>query len=176
METAELREILERQGISEDVIAGIIAKQDPQGEAKQPAPVPAPEAPTEEASPLPAPEEGERIELKTAMVEFKGKKIMVKMPTLEQVTIIRRLARTFGDAAKEKLTAERAVKLMDRAVKATCSVVARPEDVETVEDLMLEGVTFDALMPLLVAAMEQLRKSNQAPSAQATQGARLEIG
>lgn len=193
MDTTELREILERSGVPKDIIASIVEKngRDPlvgevphvDAELSADGPAPAPVVIAAEVvstsapdSSRPVPEAEGRPEFKTAMVEFKGSMIMVKMPTLEQITIIRRLAHTFGQAAKEQLTAERAVKLMNRAVQATCAVVARPEDVETVEDLMLDGAKFEDLMPLIVAAMDELRRANKPLTTKEPSGASLETG
>jgi hypothetical protein len=171
MDTEQLQRILESSGIDPDTIATILAKQE------QPVPVvikqdqtPDP-APTVEKAP-------KRPELRTAVADFMGHQILVKMPTLEQITVIKRLSKTFVEAAKQKITAERAAALGDRAIKAICSVVARPEDVEVIEDLMLDGQTFETLIPLIVTAMEELRKANQSttPAGAPATSAVIDVG
>jgi peptidoglycan hydrolase-like protein with peptidoglycan-binding domain len=173
MDTEQLQRILESNGIDPDTIAAILAKQE---QSVVPVMVKEDQAP----DPTPTVEETpKRPELRTAVTDFMGYQIMVKMPTLEQITVIKRLSKTFAEAAKGKITAERAAALGNRAIKAICSVVARPEDVETIEDLMLEGQTFESLIPLIVTAMDELRKANQAPApagAPAATGAVISTG
>jgi hypothetical protein len=174
MDTDQLRGILENNGIDPETIATILAKHEQTVlpvavEKSSPAPTP---TPTVEKAP-------KRPELKTAVADFMGHQITVKMPTLEQITVIKRLGKTFAEAAKQNVTAERAAALGDRAVKAICSVVAHPEDVEIIEDLMLEGHKFADLIPLIIMAMDELRKANQ-PQASAgappASGAALDTG
>lgn len=172
MDTEQLQRILESNGIDPDTIATIIAKQE------QPV---APDAVKQDQTPDPAPtmeKTPKRPELRTAVADFMGHQILVKMPTLEQITVIKRLSKTFAEAAKQKITAERAAALGDRAIKAICSVVARPEDVEVIEDLMLDGQTFETLIPLIVTAMEELRKANQstAPTGAPATSAVIDVG
>lgn len=171
MDTEQLQRILESSGIDPDTIATILAKQE------QPVPV----VIKQDQIPEPTPTMGEapkRPELRTAVADFMGHQILVKMPTLEQITVIKRLSKTFAEAAKQKITAERAAALGDRAIKAICSVVARPEDVEVIEDLMLDGQTFETLIPLIVTAMEELRKANQstAPTGAPATSAVIDVG
>ena len=97
-----------------------------------------------------------------AFVEFQGRQIEVRAPDFEQIVIIRRLQKVFSDAAAMKtIEAEKALKLMDRALLAATSVTVHPEDVEFIEDLWLDRkIKMEATLPLLTAAMKALEAAN----------------
>lgn len=101
-------------------------------------------------------------DLHHGFVEFRGRTIEVRAPELEQVVIIRRLQVVFSDASRlENITAERAVKLMDRALKAITSVTVNPEDVEFIEDLWLDRkLKLEETLPLMTASMKALEAAN----------------
>lgn len=104
----------------------------------------------------------DQVELNHGFVDFRGRRIEVQAPSIEQVVIIRRLQTTFGDAAKMKsIEADEAVRLMDRALKAITSVTVNREDVDFVEDLWLERkMNLEETLPLLTTSMKILEEAN----------------
>jgi hypothetical protein len=97
-----------------------------------------------------------------AIVDFRGRKIEVMAPEIEQVMVIRRMQSLFANAAKMKeITADEAVRLMDRALKAVCSVVVNPDDVEYLEDLLLtRQAKIEDTLPLLRESLQALERAN----------------
>lgn len=97
-----------------------------------------------------------------AVVDFRGRKIEVTAPDIEQVMVIRRMQSMFANAARmEKITADEAVRLMDRALKAVCSVVVHPDDVEFLEDLLLtRKAKIEDTLPLLRESLQALERAN----------------
>jgi hypothetical protein len=98
----------------------------------------------------------------STMVVFHGRKIEVRAPEIEQVMIIRRMQSLFENAAKtDTITADNAIRLMDRALKAVCSVIIDPEDIEFIEDLLLERkATLESTLPLLQESLRALELAN----------------
>jgi len=101
--------------------------------------------------------------LKNAEVEFMGRTIEVRMPDIDQITIIRRLETTFNNASKATdMDADKALRLMSRALKAVTSVIVNPEDIDFIEDLVLGGeVKIVETLPILHKAMNKLKEANQ---------------
>jgi hypothetical protein len=97
-----------------------------------------------------------------AVVPFRGRKIVVTAPEIEQVMVIRRMQSLFANAAKmEQITADEAVRLMDRALKAVCSVIVDPDDVEFLEDLLLtRQAKIEDTLPLLRESLKALEQAN----------------
>lgn len=97
-----------------------------------------------------------------ATVDFRGRKIEVTAPEIEQVMVIRRMQSLFANAAKmEKITADEAIRLMDRALKAVCSVVVHADDVEFLEDLLLtRQAKIEDTLPLLRESLQALERAN----------------
>jgi hypothetical protein len=97
-----------------------------------------------------------------AVVPFRGRKIVVTAPEIEQVMVIRRMQSLFANAAKmEQITADEAVRLMDRALKAVCSVIVNPDDVEFLEDLLLtRQAKIEDTLPLLRESLKALDQAN----------------
>jgi len=100
--------------------------------------------------------------LVNAIVDFRGRRIEVTAPEIEQVMVIRRMQSLFANAAKMKeVTADEAIRLMDRALKAVCSVVVNPDDVEFLEDLLLtRQATIEDTLPLLRESLQALERAN----------------
>lgn len=100
--------------------------------------------------------------LVNTVVDFRGRKIEVTAPEIEQVMVIRRMQSLFANAAKmETITADEAVRLMDRALKAVCSVVVHPDDVEFLEDLLLtRQAKIEDTLPLLRESLQALERAN----------------
>jgi hypothetical protein len=97
-----------------------------------------------------------------SFVGFRGHQIEVMAPEIEQVMVIRRMQSLFANAAKmQNITADEAVRLMDRALMAVCSVVVKPEDVEFLEDLLLtRQAKIEDLLPLLRESLQTLERAN----------------
>lgn len=103
-----------------------------------------------------------------ADVTWRDRVIRVKLPTIEQMTMYRRLSARFqalGDAAArpgaEPMTMEEATKHFDRAVKLVTSVMVNGEDIEWLEDEMLEGrVSLPDTSDLLKLAFDKLGEAN----------------
>jgi hypothetical protein len=76
--------------------------------------------------------------------------------------VIRRMQSLFANAAKMKeISADEAIRLMDRALKAVCSVVINPDDVEFLEDLLLtREAGIEDMLPLLRESLEALKRAN----------------
>lgn len=102
--------------------------------------------------------------LTNAMVDFHGRRIEVTAPQIEQVMVIRRMQSLFANAATmETITADHAIRLMDRALKAVCSVVVNPDDIEFIEDLLLtRQANMEDTLPLLRESLEALKRVNAA--------------
>lgn len=100
--------------------------------------------------------------LVNAVVDFRGRRIEVTAPEIEQVMVIRRMQSLFASAAKmEQITADEAIRLMDRALKAVCSVVVRADDVEFLEDLLLtRQAKIEDTLPLLRESLQALERAN----------------
>jgi len=95
-------------------------------------------------------------------VDFRGRQIKVTVPEIEQVMVIRRMQSLFANAAKMKeITADEAVRLMDRALKTVCSVIVDPDDVEFLEDLLLtRQAKIEDTLPLLRESLQALERAN----------------
>ena len=108
--------------------------------------------------------------LKNAEVEFMGRTIEVRMPDIDQITIIRRLETTFNNASKATdMDADQALRLMSRALKAVTSVIVDQEDIDFIEDLVLGGdVKIVDTLPILHKAMNKLKEANQDAGNRAT--------
>lgn len=100
--------------------------------------------------------------LVNAFVDFRDRRIEVMAPEVEQVMVIRRMQSLFANAAKmETITADEAIRLMDRALKAVCSVVVNPDDVEYLEDLLLtRQAKIEDTLPLLRESLKALEQAN----------------
>lgn len=101
--------------------------------------------------------------LATAEVEFRGRMIRVKTPETEQIMIINRMAATFGRASQQQnISAQKAIKLMDRAFRAVCSVIINPADIEWLEELFLDGdLRLEETIPIITTATRALRTANE---------------
>lgn len=97
-----------------------------------------------------------------AVIEFRGRQIEVTTPEIEQVMVIRRMQSLFANAAKmESIEADEAIRLMDRALKAVCSVIVNPDDVEFLEDLFLtRQAKIEDMLPILSESMQALERAN----------------
>lgn len=81
-----------------------------------------------------------------AEVEWRGRTWLVRLPTIEQMTIYRRLAKRFQALGEDQgkpdaaaVSMEEATTHFDRALKLITSILVTPEDVMWIEDEMLEG-------------------------------------
>lgn len=104
-------------------------------------------------------------ELVGAIVPFHGREIAVRLPTLEQLVVMRRLAgqyQGYGTGDKQLSSADEALTGYDRALKAITSVIVNPNDVAFVEDLLLENKTdLTGAGVLLKKAMDALSAANE---------------
>lgn len=99
-------------------------------------------------------------------VPFKGRTIMVKLPTPEQLTMYRRLSRQFQDMARtgaaEHMELDEALRQLDRATRLVQSVMADADDREWLEDMLLEGnVKMEECSTLLREAFTALNKAHE---------------
>jgi hypothetical protein len=97
-------------------------------------------------APAPEPEPDDDGQAAETDVIWRDRTIRVRPPTLEQLTIYRRLARKFHLLSEqnskpdaEPMSLEEATGHYDRAIKLVTSVMVHPADVEWLEDEMLEG-------------------------------------
>lgn len=103
-----------------------------------------------------------------ADVVWRGRTIRVQLPTLEQMTIYRRLSKKFAALADtanqpgaEPMTLEEATGHYDRAIKLVTSVMVNPADVEWLEDELLERrVTLPDAADLMKEAIGKLGEAN----------------
>lgn len=104
-------------------------------------------------------------ELVGALVPFHGREIAVRLPSLEQLVVMRRLAeqyRGYGDGGKQLTSADEALTGYDRALKTITSVVVNQADIVFIEDLLLEGKTdLTGAGVLLKQAMDALSAANE---------------
>lgn len=128
---------------------------------------PAPTMPPPPAAPVADPDDPEGVIHQTE-VAFRGRMVLVKLPTTEQLTIYRRLSQKFieiGNAAErpgaQPMEMEEAIKHYDRAVKLVTSVIVKDDDKEWLEDEMLEGrMELPDAIDLLKGAFDQLAQVN----------------
>jgi hypothetical protein len=115
-------------------------------------------------------------------ITWRDRDIRVRLLTLEQLTMYRRLGRQFealGTSGKgaDEITMEEATKHFDRAVKLITSVMVLPDDIEWLEDEMLAGnLELDDAAGIIKAAFErfqQLNPANREARRQAAKKARL---
>lgn len=102
--------------------------------------------------------------LRTTVVPFHGRLIRVRMPTLEQVAVYRRLAAKFTAMSEKdaKVDADQAIRAYDRAISVISSVIVEPDDVEWLEDeLLARRLDLESAAPLMDQAMAELRKANE---------------
>lgn len=113
-----------------------------------------------------------------AFVDFKGRRIEVQAPSVEQIVVIKRLQKRFTDAAAESsMTAERAISMMNRALTAILSIVVNQVDKDFVEDLWLDReITMEETLPLLTKAMKCLEAANADQQNRATRRAAERAG
>ncbi len=104
-------------------------------------------------------------ELAGAIVPFHGRQIAVRLPSLEQLVVMRRLAeqyREYGDGGRQLASAEEALTGYDRALMTITSVVVEPDDIVFIENLLLQGKTdLTGAGVLLKSAMDALSEANQ---------------
>lgn len=127
--------------------------------------IPATPAEADQVGP-PADGDPAATEMPETDVEWNGRTWHVRLPSLEQLTIYRRLNRQFqelGEAQRregaEPLSLEQATKYFDRALKLITSILVNPDDIEWLEDAMLEGkLTLTKASGLMKAAFDALGK------------------
>lgn len=127
----------------------------------------APGSPAAESSPG-AGKRNEDGVVDEAEVTWRGRMWLVHLPTIEQMTIYRRLSRRFqalGEAqAKpdaEPMSMDEATTHFDRALKLITSVLVKPEDIVWIEDEMLEGrLQLSDASELMRAAFERFGELN----------------
>jgi hypothetical protein len=132
-----------------------------------------PTAPSAADAP-PTPDDGEVEDLPEADVEWNGRTWRVRLPSLEQLTIYRRLNAQFQeigiaqakpDAAPMSL--DQATKYFDRALKLITSILVNSADIEWLEDEMLEGrLTLTKASGLMREAFEKLAEVSKAREAE----------
>lgn len=132
-----------------------------------------PATPPADGTPAAEPAAADDVATPDGMVEqtditWRGRTIRVKLPTIEQMTMYRRLARRFqelGEAANapgaEPMDMEEATGHYDRAVKLITSILVNRVDLEWLEDEMLEGkVRLPDAAELMRLAISELGERN----------------
>ncbi|MCZ7478881.1 hypothetical protein [Micromonospora sp. WMMC273] len=98
------------------------------------------------------------LETLTAEVPFRGRTVLVRMPTLEQLTIFRRLAQRFADLEGKEIDANKALDYYDRGLRVITAVVVKDEDKAWIEDMLLDGdMRLPDGLPLLHEATDALK-------------------
>lgn len=136
-------------------------------------PEPAPAAAVEE----PAAATEAQPEEMTAEVEFLNRKVLVRLPTDEQLVMYRRLSVQFqdltADGAADNLTTEQALRELDRAIRLVQSVLVHDRDKERIEEDLLEGkVTLAQCTGLLKQAFQKLNEKHEEMAAGDNRAAR----
>jgi hypothetical protein len=129
-------------------------------EPEIPPPPPAEEPGTPDAGPTPDGVE----EMPEADVEWNGRTWRVRLPSLEQLTIYRRLNAKFQEIGQaqakpdaQPMSLETATKYFDRALKLITSILVNADDIEWLEDEMLENrLTLTAASGLMRKAFDEL--------------------
>lgn len=117
-----------------------------------------PQPPAGEAA-ADTPEQPEPVHVEQLTVPFtwRGRDLLAKMPSEEQLAMMRRLAVRF-ESAPPSANAETMIKLADRAINILCTVLAREQDVEWIEDELLAGrVRLPDAVQMVQAAMQAVR-------------------
>lgn len=126
-------------------------------------------APAEPEQPAATPDGEVDLETLTAEVPFRGRMILVKMPTLEQLTIFRRLADRFAALQDKEISAEEALRYYDRGLRIITAVVVKDDDKAWIEDLLLDGeMRLPDGLPLLHQATEALKEEADSQGNRAT--------
>jgi hypothetical protein len=101
-------------------------------------------------------------ELKTATLEFHGKKIEFKAPSPSQVVVYHRIQEDFADRQRlESMSEEQQIALMKRVIVAVGSIMVNKEDIGYIDDLILrEVITLPDVLPLMVDAINAVRDAN----------------
>lgn len=97
----------------------------------------------------------------TAETVFKGRTVVVKLPTSEQLAIYRRMSLEFQQLAKdggaEKMELDAALRHLDRATRLIQSILRDDVDRDWIEDMLLDGkVTLEECTGLLTDAFRRL--------------------
>lgn len=113
----------------------------------------------------------------TAELEFVGRRVLVKLPTAEQLTIYRRLSREFQDlsrdGAADRLSLDEALRHLGRATRLVQSILAEDRDREWLEDQLLDGkITMQQCTGLLRDAFKRLNAKAEAQAAGANRATR----
>ena len=109
------------------------------------------------------PEDVQVPEQKTAMAEFKGMEVEVKLPTPSQLGIYQVLKKKFQRAAREgkDLDSMEATRLLGNIFELVTSIVVSPDDVDFIQSEILSGrAEIDDVLPLINQGIEALKVSN----------------
>lgn len=100
--------------------------------------------------------------LLTVEVELLGRMVEVQMISAEQTAIVRRLQAKMTDPeVQANLDAAKAIRLIDRALRAVMSIIVKDEDKEFVEDQVMDRKTdIVRLLPWLKVALAELQRVN----------------
>lgn len=105
----------------------------------------------------PAAEAAQQAAQLTVPFTWRGRQLLAKLPTEEQLAMMRRLAVRF-ESASQSATAETLIKLSDRAITLVCTVLTREQDVEWIEDELLAGrVRLPDTVQMVQEAMQAVR-------------------
>lgn len=107
---------------------------------------------------------------------WRGHDLMVKMPSEEQLAMMRRLAVRF-ESAPEQPSSELVIKLTGRAIDIVCTVLDREQDVEWIEGELLAGrVRLPDAVQMVQAAMQAVRDHVEQRNTAGTRAGRRAAG
>lgn len=120
-----------------------------------------PQPPVAEPAAEPAADAAQQADQQAAQLTvpftWRGRQLLAKLPTEEQLAMMRRLAVRF-ESASQSATAETLIKLSDRAITLVCTVLTREQDVEWIEDELLAGrVRLPDTVQMVQEAMQAVR-------------------
>lgn len=99
----------------------------------------------------------------TRPVDFYGREIQVRRPTVEQVAVWQRVAKRFGGLDKDAMDTMAAMRALDQALRIIESVLAE-EDMDWLEDQLMSGLLkLDKAMEVLGLAAAAWREEAPAP-------------
>lgn len=96
----------------------------------------------------------------TAVIEFEGRRMLVRRPSIEQIAMYRRIAKQMEALKDREITTakegESVVIIFDRAAKMIESVLVDADDREWVQDQLLAGRKISDLVPILRQAIDKI--------------------
>lgn len=96
----------------------------------------------------------------TTAIEFEGRRMLVRRPSIEQIAMYRRTAKQMEALKDRDITTpkqgEDVVRIFDRAARMIESVLVDDDDREWVQDQLMAGRKISDLVPILRQAIDKL--------------------